>query len=67
MCALRKQLKSVLFQSNNINDMKEKLIDAINLISNNQQYSMIQNAKARINKYADLHKNVNQRIALLKS
>ena len=55
-----------IFQSNNINDFKEKLIDAINLISNNKHSSMIQNAKARINKYADLHKNVNQRLALLK-
>ena len=53
-----------LFEPNNIQDLINKITDAIELVMSGCHKEMSQNARERIIFYADLQKNVEKRIAL---
>ena len=53
-----------LFESNNVQDLVNKLTEAIELVLSGDHIKMCQNARKRINSYAGLQKNVEKRIAL---
>lgn len=53
-----------LFESNNVQDLVNKLTEAIELVLSGDHIKMCQNARKRINTYAGLQKNVEKRIAL---
>ena len=53
-----------LFEPNNIQDLINKITDAIELVLSGCHKKMSQNARKRINLYADLQKNVEKRIAI---
>ena len=52
-----------LFESNNVQDLVNKLTEAIELVLSGDHIKMCQNARKRINSYAGLQKNVEKRIA----
>ena len=58
------QKNGFLFEPNNVQDLVNKITDAIDLVLSGKHIKMQQKARQRIISYADLRKNVEKRLAL---